>query len=95
MIIIVRHGELNITNRTEMKIVWCIKLNTHYIKEDEKMKNNIVKKFLTGVLTLGLGAALLTGCGSAAAPAASADNGAAASEKQIYRTLDEIRKAEK
>jgi len=76
--------------KAEMMISFWWLLLQHKRKEDEKMKKNIVKKFLTGVLTLGLGAALLTGCGSAAA-SATADAPAAEESKQIYRTLDEIK----
>ena len=56
------------------------------------MKNNLIKKIITAVAAATLGAALLTGCGSAgatSAEAASADN----SGNQVYRTLDEIKES--
>ncbi len=53
------------------------------------MKKNILKRLLTGVLTLGLAASVLTGCGKAKADdKAAADNG-----DRVYRTLDEIKES--
>ena len=55
------------------------------------MKKRIFTKFLTGLLTVSLGAAVLTGCGSK--DAATQDAQAAADSNQIYRTLDEIKES--
>ncbi len=52
------------------------------------MKKN---RILEGILTLGLGAALLTGCGNAQAADKEAD--APADSAKIYRTLDEIKES--
>ncbi|MBR3538626.1 MAG: transporter substrate-binding domain-containing protein, partial [Eubacterium sp.] len=49
------------------------------------------KSILEGILTLGLGAALLTGCGNAQAADKEAD--APADSAKIYRTLDEIKES--
>ena len=58
------------------------------------MKNRI-RKLITGVLTLGLGAALLTGCSNAHAAAkpdtAQAATPDASNADKVYRTLDEIK----
>ncbi len=54
------------------------------------MKNKILRKLITGIVTIGLGASILTGCTKANAQpgdgAAAADQG-----NKIYRTLDEIK----
>ncbi len=58
------------------------------------MKNLTIKNIVSGILTLTLGAALLTGCTNAnAEPAgdAKATEETAAASDQIFRTLDEIK----
>ena len=55
------------------------------------MKNRILRKLITGIVTIGLGASILTGCTKANAQQPS-DNAAAADQgNKIYRTLDEIK----
>lgn len=51
------------------------------------MKNHFFKKLITGVLTAGLGLALLTGCG------AEKSQEQADTDGRIYRTLDEIKES--
>ena len=52
------------------------------------MKKKILKRLLTGVLTLGLVASVFTGCGK------KADNKEATnSGDKVYRTLDEIKES--
>ena len=51
------------------------------------MKNKIIKKLITGILTIGLGASILTGCTKAQAEA----NPDAANANKVFRTLDEIK----
>ena len=51
------------------------------------MKNKIIRKLITGILTIGLGASILTGCTKAQAEA----NPDAANANKVYRTLDEIK----
>ena len=63
------------------------------------MKNHTIKNIVTGLLTLTLGAALLTGCTNANAQSevlgetaqASTEETAQAAGDQIFRTLDEIK----
>ena len=64
------------------------------------MKKNNLKKLLATTLTLALGAATLTGCGSASAKDGSAEqtsSEAPAAQEQstdkVYRTLDEIKES--
>ncbi|MBR4640200.1 MAG: transporter substrate-binding domain-containing protein [Butyrivibrio sp.] len=64
------------------------------------MKKNNLKKLLAATLTLALGAATLTGCGSASAKDGSAEqtsSEAPAAQEQstdkVYRTLDEIKES--
>ena len=64
------------------------------------MKKNNLKKILAATLTLALGVATLTGCGSASAKEGSAEqtsSDASATQEQsdskVYRTLDEIKES--
>ena len=51
------------------------------------MKNKIIRKLITGILTIGLGASILTGCTKAQAES----NPDAANANKVFRTLDEIK----
>ena len=63
------------------------------------MKKNYLKRILASALTLALGVATLTGCGSASAkesPAEQTSSEASAQEQsdsKVYRTLDEIKES--
>ena len=64
------------------------------------MKKNYLKRILASALTLALGVATLTGCGSASAKEGSAEqtsSDASATQEQsdskVYRTLDEIKES--
>ncbi len=57
------------------------------------MKNNLLKKLISGFLTIGVIASAITGCGSAGSTDQAAGAGSAKAENRVYRTLDEIKES--